>query len=79
MSDDVVSPDEEGICTGRYFTDSGLISLLDHAADSFNKVCPSVRSNKLPPSLSPISILISSPFLHTPCPPFPLPLPAVYW
>lgn len=44
VSDDVVSPDEEGICTGRYFTDSGVISLLDHAADSFSKVCTCTRS-----------------------------------
>ncbi|CAH1775987.1 unnamed protein product, partial [Owenia fusiformis] len=36
VSDDVVSPDEEGICTGRYFTESGLIGLLEQAASSFN-------------------------------------------
>ena len=28
VSDDVVSPDEEGICTGKYFTESGLVGLL---------------------------------------------------
>lgn len=38
MSDDVVSPDEEGICTGTAFTDAGLISLLELAASSFSKV-----------------------------------------
>ena len=38
VSDDVVSPDEEGICTGRSFTDPGLIALLEQAANSFSKV-----------------------------------------
>ncbi|XP_038048648.1 dedicator of cytokinesis protein 7-like isoform X3 [Patiria miniata] len=37
VSDDVVSPDEEGICTGKYFTESGLVGLLEHAATSFNQ------------------------------------------
>uniref|UniRef100_T1J9Y0 Uncharacterized protein n=1 Tax=Strigamia maritima TaxID=126957 RepID=T1J9Y0_STRMM len=36
VSDDVVSPDEEGICTGKYFTENGLIGLLEQAASSFN-------------------------------------------
>lgn len=38
VSDDVVSPDEEGICTGKYFTESGLVGLLEQAASSFNLV-----------------------------------------
>jgi len=38
VSDDVVSPDEEGICTGRCFSDAGLISLLEQAGESFSKV-----------------------------------------
>ncbi|XP_063962450.1 dedicator of cytokinesis protein 7-like isoform X1 [Lytechinus pictus] len=37
VSDDVVSPDEEGICTGKYFTESGLVGLLEHAATLFNE------------------------------------------
>ncbi|XP_072019097.1 dedicator of cytokinesis protein 7-like isoform X1 [Amphiura filiformis] len=37
VSDDVVSPDEEGICTGKYFTESGLVGLLELAATSFNQ------------------------------------------
>ncbi|KAJ8040484.1 Dedicator of cytokinesis protein 7 [Holothuria leucospilota] len=37
VSDDVVSPDQEGICTGKYFTESGLVGLLEHAAASFNQ------------------------------------------
>ncbi len=37
VSDDVVSPDEEGICTGKNFTENGLISLLDRAAKCFSQ------------------------------------------
>ncbi|XP_067028614.1 dedicator of cytokinesis protein 7-like isoform X1 [Acropora muricata] len=35
ISDDVVSPDEEGICTGKYFSENGLVSLLEMAANRF--------------------------------------------
>uniref|UniRef100_A0A4W3H0W9 Dedicator of cytokinesis 6 n=1 Tax=Callorhinchus milii TaxID=7868 RepID=A0A4W3H0W9_CALMI len=35
VSDDVVSPDEEGICTGKYFSEAGLVGLLEQAAASF--------------------------------------------
>ncbi|XP_070194616.1 dedicator of cytokinesis protein 7-like isoform X3 [Littorina saxatilis] len=35
VSDDVVSPDEEGICSGKYFTENGLVGLLEQAAGSF--------------------------------------------
>jgi hypothetical protein len=38
VSDDVVSPDEEGICTGKYFSENGLVGLLEQAASSFNMV-----------------------------------------
>lgn len=38
MSDDVVSPDEEGICSGKYFTEAGLVGLLEQAAASFSMV-----------------------------------------
>jgi dedicator of cytokinesis protein 6/7/8 len=31
VSDDVVSPDEEGICTGKNFTEVGLLDFLDQA------------------------------------------------
>ena len=27
VSDDVVSPDEEGICTGKFFTEGGLLQV----------------------------------------------------
>uniref|UniRef100_A0A8C9VJG7 Dedicator of cytokinesis 6 n=1 Tax=Scleropages formosus TaxID=113540 RepID=A0A8C9VJG7_SCLFO len=36
VSDDVLSPEEEGICAGKYFTESGLVGLLEQAASSFN-------------------------------------------
>lgn len=38
VSDDVVSPDEEGICSGKYFTELGLVGLLEQAAASFSMV-----------------------------------------
>ncbi|CAB3365687.1 Hypothetical predicted protein [Cloeon dipterum] len=36
VSDDVVSPDEEGVCLGKDFTEQGLIVLLEHAASYLN-------------------------------------------
>ncbi|XP_068130412.1 dedicator of cytokinesis protein 6 isoform X7 [Hyperolius riggenbachi] len=36
VSDDVVSPDEEGICAGKYFTEAGLVGLLEQACHSFS-------------------------------------------
>ncbi|XP_034738255.1 dedicator of cytokinesis protein 7 isoform X13 [Etheostoma cragini] len=36
VSDDVVSPDEEGICSGKYFTEIGLVGVLEQAASSFS-------------------------------------------
>ena len=38
VSDDVVCPDGEGICTGKYFSESGLIGLLEQASSSFSMV-----------------------------------------
>lgn len=38
MSDDVLSPEEEGICAGKYFSEAGLVGLLEQAAASFNMV-----------------------------------------
>ena len=38
ISDDIVSPDEEGICTGMYFTENGLVGLLEQAASCFSMV-----------------------------------------
>ncbi|XP_067927943.1 dedicator of cytokinesis protein 7-like [Watersipora subatra] len=54
VSDDVVSPDEEGICTGTAFTDPGLINLLDLAADSFSKAGMYEMVNEVYKVLTPI-------------------------
>lgn len=40
----MVSPDEEGICSGKYFTESGLVGLLEQAAASFSMVDENVHS-----------------------------------
>ncbi len=47
VSDDILSPEEEGICSGKYFSESGLVGLLEQAAASFNMVRAHVTS--LPP------------------------------
>ncbi|XP_072928200.1 dedicator of cytokinesis protein 8 isoform X1 [Hemitrygon akajei] len=36
VSDDILSPDEDGICSGRYFSENGLMGLLEQAAELFN-------------------------------------------
>ncbi|XP_076859733.1 dedicator of cytokinesis protein 8 isoform X2 [Brachyhypopomus gauderio] len=36
VSDDILSPDEDGVCSGRYFTESGLVALLEQAAELFS-------------------------------------------
>lgn len=38
VSEDVLSPEEEGVCLGKDFTESGLIGLLELASESFNLV-----------------------------------------
>lgn len=38
VSDDILSPEEEGICAGKYFSEVGLVGLLEQAAASFNMV-----------------------------------------
>ena len=38
VSDDVISPDREGSCTGKYFTETGLTGLIEQAAGSFTMV-----------------------------------------
>ncbi|XP_061881714.1 dedicator of cytokinesis protein 8 isoform X1 [Entelurus aequoreus] len=36
VSDDILSPDEDGVCSGRYFTESGLVGLLEQASELFS-------------------------------------------
>lgn len=38
VSDDILSPDEDGVCSGLYFTESGLVGLLEQAAELFSNV-----------------------------------------
>lgn len=38
VSDDILSPDEDGVCSGRYFSESGLVGLLEQAAELFSTV-----------------------------------------
>uniref|UniRef100_A0A8B9K2Y7 Dedicator of cytokinesis 8 n=1 Tax=Astyanax mexicanus TaxID=7994 RepID=A0A8B9K2Y7_ASTMX len=37
VSDDILSPDEDGVCSGRYFTENGLVGLLEQAAELFSQ------------------------------------------
>ncbi|XP_069084743.1 dedicator of cytokinesis protein 8 isoform X1 [Pleurodeles waltl] len=36
VSDDILSPDEDGVCSGRYFSENGLVGLLEQATDLFS-------------------------------------------
>uniref|UniRef100_A0A8C4QN86 DOCKER domain-containing protein n=1 Tax=Eptatretus burgeri TaxID=7764 RepID=A0A8C4QN86_EPTBU len=36
VSDDILSPDEEGICSGSFFSETGLVGLLEQAANLFS-------------------------------------------
>ena len=77
VSDDVVSPDEEGICTGKYFSEAGLVGLMEQAASSFNMVGTFTTSPHLSSStgkargktqasnFSRISILVSCHFVES--------------
>lgn len=40
ISDDILSPDEEGFCSGKHFTELGLVGLLEQAASYFTMVRP---------------------------------------
>lgn len=40
ISDDILSPDEEGFCSGKNFTELGLVGLLEQAAAYFTMVRP---------------------------------------
>ncbi|XP_040062759.1 dedicator of cytokinesis protein 7 isoform X2 [Ixodes scapularis] len=55
VSDDVLSPDEEGVCTGKYFTENGLVGLLEQAANSFCLAGMYEATNEVYKILIPIS------------------------
>ena len=42
VSDDVLSPDEDGMCSGRYFSENGLVGLLEQSAELFSTVSSSI-------------------------------------
>ncbi|XP_047212753.1 dedicator of cytokinesis protein 7-like isoform X2 [Girardinichthys multiradiatus] len=54
VSDDVLSPEEEGICAGKYFSESGLVGLLEQAAASFNMAAMYEAINEVYKILLPI-------------------------
>ncbi|XP_066460304.1 dedicator of cytokinesis protein 8 isoform X3 [Eleutherodactylus coqui] len=37
VSDDILTPDEDGVCSGRYFSENGLVGLLEQAAELFSQ------------------------------------------
>ncbi|KAM8843766.1 dedicator of cytokinesis protein 7 isoform 2-T2 [Spinachia spinachia] len=54
VSDDVLSPEEEGICAGKYFSESGLVGLLEQAAVSFTMAAMYEAINEVYKILLPI-------------------------
>ncbi|KAK3891189.1 hypothetical protein Pcinc_004905 [Petrolisthes cinctipes] len=55
VSDDVLSPDEEGICTGKYFTENGLVGLLEQASSSLHQAGMYECLNEVYKILTPIA------------------------
>ncbi|XP_071517868.1 dedicator of cytokinesis protein 7 isoform X2 [Panulirus ornatus] len=55
VSDDVLSPDEEGICTGKYFTENGLVGLLEQASSSLQQAGMFECLNEVYKVLTPIA------------------------
>lgn len=47
ISDDILSPDEEGFCSGKNFTELGLVGLLEQAAAYFTMVRPGLQHTSL--------------------------------
>lgn len=54
VSDDVISPGEEGICTGKYFSETGLMGLLEHAVHMFKNAQMHELINEVEKLLIPI-------------------------
>lgn len=54
VSDDVVSPNEDGVCTEKYFSTPGLVGLLEQAADAFSLAGLHEITNKIYKLLIPI-------------------------
>ncbi|XP_072532651.1 dedicator of cytokinesis protein 7 isoform X4 [Salminus brasiliensis] len=54
VSDDILSPEEEGICAGKYFSEAGLVGLLEQAAASFSMAAMYEAINEVYKILCPI-------------------------
>ncbi|KTF73640.1 hypothetical protein cypCar_00044899 [Cyprinus carpio] len=46
VSDDVVSPDEEGICSGKYFTEAGLAGMYEAVNEVYKVLIPIHEANR---------------------------------
>lgn len=55
VSDDVLSPEQEGVCLGSHFTEAGLLGLLEHAASSFQQAAMYEPMNDIYRVLIPIA------------------------
>ena len=38
ISDDIISPEEEGLCSHKFFSEFGFMGLMEYAAQLFNEV-----------------------------------------
>ncbi|XP_012889405.1 PREDICTED: dedicator of cytokinesis protein 6 [Dipodomys ordii] len=69
ISDDILSPDEEGFCSGKHFTELGLVGLLEQAAAYFTMSGPAhipILGAQCPP---PSTLTLGSPDLDPSLPP----------
>ncbi|KAK5645751.1 hypothetical protein RI129_004215 [Pyrocoelia pectoralis] len=55
VSDDVLSPEREGLCLGSHFSDGGLVVLLEHAASFFHSAAMYEPMNDIYKVLIPIA------------------------
>lgn len=55
VSDDVLSPEREGVCLGSHFSEGGLLVLLEHAASFFHSAAMYEPVNDIYKVLIPIA------------------------
>ncbi|KAJ3603775.1 hypothetical protein NHX12_028516 [Muraenolepis orangiensis] len=46
VSDDILSPDEDGVCSGRYFTENGLGSLFETVNEVYKIILPILEAHR---------------------------------
>ncbi|KAA8593008.1 hypothetical protein FQN60_018463 [Etheostoma spectabile] len=46
VSDDILSPDEDGVCSGRYFTESGLGGLYEAVNEVYKIIIPVLEAHR---------------------------------